>query len=264
LFFREVFRLHGLSKYIVSDRDNRFLSAFWQELFRLAGTELTPSTSYHPQTDGQTEIVNKWLEGYLRNYVSGQQKAWVKWLHLGEHCYNTTYHMSIGMTPFRALYGYDAPSFVDLAFGDSRAPKAKDWIQESQDILKTLKDNLQMAQNQQKIYADRHRVECTFEVGDLVFLRLQPYRQSSLKKSGAKKLKPCFYGPYRVIQRVGEVAYELELSEGSKIHNVFHVLCLKKALGQQVTSSTELPPLDEEGQLVLVPEEVLEVQREIV
>jgi hypothetical protein len=212
LFFREIFRLHGLPKNIVSDRDNRFLSAFWQELFRLAGTELTPSTSYHPQTDGQTEIVNKWLEGYLRNYVTGQQKAWVKWLHLGEHCYNTTYHMSIGMSPFRELYGYDAPSFVDLVFGDNRAPKAKDWIQESQDILKALKDNLQTAQNQQKIYADRHRVERTFEVGDLVFLRLQPYRQSSLKKSGAEKLKPRFYGPYRVTRRVGEVAYELELS----------------------------------------------------
>jgi hypothetical protein len=73
LFFREVFRLHGLLRNIVSDRDNRFLSAFWQELFRLSGMELTPSTSYHPQTDGQTEIVNKWVEGYLRNYVSGQQ-----------------------------------------------------------------------------------------------------------------------------------------------------------------------------------------------
>jgi hypothetical protein len=86
---------------------------------------------------GRPKIVNKWLEGYLRNYVSGQQKAWIKWLHLGEHCYNTTYHMSIGMTPFRALYGYDAPTFVDQIFGDNRAPKAKDWIQESQDILRT-------------------------------------------------------------------------------------------------------------------------------
>jgi hypothetical protein len=98
-----------------------------------------------------------------------------------------------------------------------------------------------------------------FKVGDLVFFRLCPYRHFSLKKSGAKNTKPHFYGPYRVLQRVGEVAYELQILEGREIHNVFHVLCLKKALGQQVTSSTELPPLDDEGQLVLDPEEVLEV-----
>jgi len=168
--------------------------------------------------------------------------------------------MSIGMAPFRALYGYDAPSFADLAFGDSRAPLAKDWIEESQDILRVLKNNLQVAQNRQKVYADRHRVERSFEVDDLVFLRLQPYRQSSLKGSGAEKLKPRFYGPYRVSRRVGEVAYELVLPEGSKIHNVFHVSCLKKALGQHVTASAELPPLDEEGQLILNPEEILDVR----
>ena len=111
--------------------------------------------------------------------------------------------MSIGMIPFWELYGYDVPSFVDLEFGDSKAPKAKDWIHESQDILKTVKENLQMEENKKNIYANMHRVENTFEVGDLVFLRLQPYIKSSLKKSGAKKLKPHFYGPYRVIQIVG-------------------------------------------------------------
>jgi hypothetical protein len=108
---------------------------------------------------------------------------------------------------------------------------------------------------------DKHKIERGFEVGDLVFLRLQPYRQSSLKKSGAEKLKPRFYGPYRIMRRVGKVAYELELPEGSKIHNVFHVSCLKKAVGQFISTSEELPPLDEEGQLELVPKEVLE-QRE--
>jgi hypothetical protein len=92
----------------------------------------------------------------------------------------------------------------------------------------------------------------------LVFLRLQPYRQSSLKKSGAEKLKPRFYGPYRIMRRVGEVAYELELPKERKIHNVFHVSCLKKELGQFTNTSEELPPLDEKGQLELVPEEVLE------
>ena len=106
------------------------------------GIELTPSTNYDPQTDGQTEIVNKWVEGYLRNYVGGQQRTWVKWLHLGEHCYNTTFHMSIGMTPFRALYECDAPTLVDLVFRESRAPKAKDWIIKSREILKLLKENL--------------------------------------------------------------------------------------------------------------------------
>ena len=133
---------------------------------------MTPSTSYHPQTDGQTKIVNKWVEGYLRNYVSEQQRARVRWLHLGEHCYNTTFHMSIGMTPFQALYVYDAPTLVDLIFEERRAPKSKDWIIESQEILKLLKENPQTAQKRQKISADRHRIECNFEVGDLVFLTL--------------------------------------------------------------------------------------------
>jgi hypothetical protein len=192
--------------------------------------------------------------------VAGQQKAWVKWLHLGEYCYNTTHHRSIGMTPFRALYGYDSLTFMEIVLGDNRAPMAKDWIQESQEILKELKDHLQRAQNQQNIYADKNRVERSFEVGDLVYLRLQPYRQSSIKKNGVEKLKPHFYGPYRVSRRIGEVAYEVELPPGSKIHNVFHVSCLKKALGQQVTVTEELPPLDEEGQLILIPEDILEVR----
>ena len=80
--------------------------------------------------------------------------------------------MSIRMTHFKALYGYKALDYADLAFGDSRAPKAKDWIQDSQDILKILKENLQTAQNQQKLYADKHRIERSFEVGDLVYLRI--------------------------------------------------------------------------------------------
>ena len=82
----------------------------------MVGTNFTPSTIYHPQTGGQIEKVNQWLEGYLRNYVSGKQKAWIKWLHLGDLCYNTTFHMSIGMSPFKALYGYYASTFIDHIF----------------------------------------------------------------------------------------------------------------------------------------------------
>jgi hypothetical protein len=189
-----------------------------------------------------------------------QQKAWVRWLHLGEYCYNTTYHMSIGMTPFRALYSYDPLSFVELSSVDSRAPVVQDWVQQSQDILRELKDHLQRAQNQQKVQADKHRVERTFEVGDLVYLRLQPYRHDSIKRSGAEKFQPQFFGPYRISIKVGVMAYEVDLPQGSRIHNVFHMSCLKRAIGQHITPLEVLPPLDEEGQLVLVLEEILEVR----
>jgi hypothetical protein len=103
-------------------------------------------------------------------------------------------------------------------------------------------------------------VEYTFEVGDLVYLRLQPYRQTSIKRNGAKKIQYFFFGSYRMKRKVGNVAYELDLPLGSKIHNVFYVSCLKRAIGKYITLIEELPPLDEEGQLILIPEEVLEVR----
>ena len=95
----------------------------------MVGSNLTPRKRYHPQTDGQIERVNQLLEGNLRNYFSGKQKAWIKWLHLGEFCYNTTFHMSVGMSPFKSLYGYDAYTFIDRILCDSRAPKDKDYIE---------------------------------------------------------------------------------------------------------------------------------------
>ncbi|XP_059068770.1 uncharacterized protein LOC131859216 [Cryptomeria japonica] len=162
------------------------------------------------------------------------------------------------MSPLMAQYGYEAPSFVDLMFGDSKAPQARDVVQQCQDILKALKNNLQIAQNQQRMYADQQRVERSFEVGDMVYLRLQSFRQSTLKKVGVEKLKPRFYGPFRVIMRVDVVAYKLEVSASSKVHNVFHVSRLKKVLGHNVVVSSDLPPLDEEGQLVFILKEIID------
>ena len=91
-------------------------------------------------------------------------------------------------------------------------------------------------------------------------MNLQPYKQYSLKQKGVEKLKPRFYGPYKVIRKVGEVDYELELLEERKIHNLFHVCVLKKKLGQHIAPSTELPPLDDEGLLVLILEKILQVR----
>ena len=95
--------------------------------------------------------------------------------------------MSIQMSPFMALYGYEEPSFMDLLLSNSRVPSVGDLLQESQDIVKALKDNITKAQNHQKQYGDQKRTEQTFEVGDMVYLMLQPYRQSTLKKSRVGK-----------------------------------------------------------------------------
>jgi hypothetical protein len=111
-FMETVQKLHGNPKIIVSDRDPIFTGHFWTELFSCLGTQLAHSSSYHPQSDGQTEIVNKCLEGYLRCFVSDKQAQWFKWLPLAEWWYNTSFHTATKMTPFMALYGYHPPSIT--------------------------------------------------------------------------------------------------------------------------------------------------------
>jgi hypothetical protein len=120
IFMDQVFKLHGMPKSIVSDRDPTFTSNFWQELFKLQGTQLHLSSAYHPQTDGQTEVVNKCLETYLRCFASEKQHQWAQWLPLAEWWYNTTYHTSTRMTPFEAVYGQKPPSVLSYLPGTSK------------------------------------------------------------------------------------------------------------------------------------------------
>lgn len=100
-----VFKLHGLPRTMVCDRDPIFVSKYWKELFRLQGTSFNFSSSYHPQTDGPTEVTNHSLEMYLRCLASDNQKEWNRWLPWAEYCYNTSLHSSIKTTPFQAVYG---------------------------------------------------------------------------------------------------------------------------------------------------------------
>ena len=108
-----------------------------------------------------------------------------------------------------------------------------------------------------KNQADKHRVERSFSDGDWVYVKLQPYRQRSLKPTALGKLSPKFYGPFQVLHKVGEVAYKLDLPASSLIHPVFHVSCLKAKLGQQVTPIFKLPSVSPEGILTLEPEAIL-------
>lgn len=120
-------------------------------------------------------------------------------------------------------------------------------------MLAHLRENIHQAQNYMKQQAYQHRLERKFQEGDEVFLRLQPYKQTSLKDKGFQKLSPKFYEPYQVLQCIGEVAYKLALPPSAKIHPVFHVSCLKKVIGNHCRIQTSLPELDEEGSIWLQP-----------
>jgi hypothetical protein len=117
---------------------------------------------------------------------------------------------------------------------------------------------LQKAQSRIKIYVDKLRIERSFEIGDWVYLCLQPYRKKSVALCRNLKLAPRFFGPYQIIQNIGSVAYKLDLPPDSKIHLVFHVSYLKKKLGQQVLTFLTLQPVDRHGELRPEPEVILE------
>jgi len=257
VFCKNIYKLHGFPKIIVSDRDAKFKGKFWKEFCKQIGTSLNMSSAYHPQTDGQTEIVNKCLETYLRCFVNDKQNKWLQWLHLAEWWYNSTYHTSAKMTPFQALYGYEPPKWKEFAISQTQVAAVKDQLEENQKVVQLLKDNLTVARNRMKQQADLHRSEREFEVGEWVFVRLQPYKQLSLKQQGKNKLAPKFYGPYQISRKISQVAYGLDLPNHSRIHNVFHVSCLKKVLGNQQKAQTVLPTLDEEGRIVLEPEAII-------
>lgn len=117
LFVNNIIKLHGMPTSIASDRDPIFTSVLWNELFKLQGTTLKFSTSYHPQTNGQTEIVNKCLETYLRCFVQDRLKQWVSWLPWAEYWYNATWHASTKITPYEAVYGLLPPQLLTYILG---------------------------------------------------------------------------------------------------------------------------------------------------
>lgn len=140
------------------------------------------SSAYHHQSDGQTEVVNRTIEMYLRCFVGDEPRKWVDYLPWAEYCYNTAYHSSLGMAPFRLVYGRDPPRSLSYEPGSTRLEEFDRSLQDRDALLADVHLRLQQAQLRMKQVYDQHHRELSFEPGQFVWLKLQPHRQRSLGK----------------------------------------------------------------------------------
>ncbi|GJS96971.1 putative reverse transcriptase domain-containing protein [Tanacetum coccineum] len=259
LYIKEVVARHGIPVSIICDRDPRFASHFWRSLQKALGTSLDMSTAYHPETDGQSERTIQTLEDMLRACVIDFGKGWINHLPLVEFSYNNSYHASIKAAPFEALYGRKCRSPVCWAEVGEAQLTGPDLIQETTEKIIQIKQRIQAARDRQKSYADLKRKPMEFQVGDRVMLKVSPWK--GVVRFGKRgKLNPRYVGPFKVLEKVGSVAYKLELpQELSRVHNTFHVSNLKKCYSDEpLAVPLEGLHIDDKLQFVEEPVEIME------
>ena len=233
IYVDEIVCRHGIPLNIISDRDGRFVSRFWESLQSALGTQLNLSTAYHPQTDGQSERTIQTLEDMLRSCVLDFGGNWDRHVPLIEFSYNNSYHTSIGMAPFEALYGRKCRSPICWNEIGETQITGPEMVQETTDKIAQVRQNLLAARSRQKSYADKRRRPLEFNVGDLVLLKVSPWK--GVVRFGKKgKLAPRFVGPFKILRRVKDVAYVLDLPpELANVHPTFHVSNLRKCLADE-------------------------------
>lgn len=238
-----VIRLHGLPTSIVSDRDPKLVSKFWQSVCKLLGMKTLMSTAFHPQTDGQTERMNRTLEQYLRHYVTYDQKNWEDLLPLAEFAYNSAKHSSTGLSPFETSQGSQPTLFPSLETSEpieGTTDSARSFVQSALAKVAQARDALEDAQRAQAAQANKSRVPSTFEVGDSVMLSTENLRPDTL---GRAKLTARFAGPFKVIRATGGDSFELDLPRDMGIHPVFHSSLLKSFVPNPAEFAKREPPV---------------------
>ncbi|GJZ96645.1 putative reverse transcriptase domain-containing protein [Tanacetum coccineum] len=219
------------------------------------------STAYHPETDGQSKMTIQTLKDMLRACVIDFGKGWVKHLPLAEFSYNNSYHASIKAAPYEALYGRKCRSPVCRAEVGEAQLTSQELIQEITEKIVLIKQRMQAAQDRQKSYTDRKQKPMEFEVGDRVMLKVSSWKGVYGFGFGKRgKLNLRYVGPFRVLAKVGKVAYKLELpQELSRVHHTFHVSNLKKCYADEpLVMPLEGIHVDDKLQFVEEPVEIME------
>jgi hypothetical protein len=238
LYLTHIFKLHGLPEDIISDCGPQFKSHFWKALWTILGTTPELSSSYHPETDGQTEHVNQTLEQFLRNYISGQHHEWVSLLPFAEFTYNNAEHVALGCSPFFANYQFNphADYCSPLSKDESSVPAVTARVKLFYSTLAAIRHNLRQAQEDAKKFADLHRRPVSFSVGDKVWLSSNNLRVSN------RKFASKFLGPFTITSVVNDAAFCLSLPEYLRIHPVVHVSRLKPYVSNTIPGRTQAPP----------------------
>lgn len=229
IFMREVVRLHGVPESILSDRDPRFTANFWRAFWFQLGTTLTMSTAYHPQTDGQTERANRTLEEMLRSRINFRQTDWDDHLAAAELAINNSIQSSTGFSPFYLNTGQEVRLPLDQAIAGLRPssnPEAAVRISRLKSDLDRARTHIEQAQKRQAKYADRHRREVKFVVGDQVLLSTAHLRMVG-SDTRTPKFSFKYLGPFKIKRIANANAYELDLPVQLRIHPVFNVNRLK-------------------------------------
>ncbi|KAL4032488.1 hypothetical protein IC575_005566 [Cucumis melo] len=234
LYMTEIVRLHGVPVSIISDRDARFTSKFWKRFQLALGTRLDLNTSFHPQTDGQTERLNQILEDMLRACVLEFSGSWDSHLHLIKFIYNNSYQATIGMAPFEALYGRCCRSPVCWGEIGEQRLLGLELVQTTNAAIQKIRARILTTQSRQKSYVDVRRKDIKFDVGEMVFLKVAPMK-GVLRFEEKGKLSPHFVESFEILERIDPVAYRLALPPSfSTVHDVFHIFMLRKYVADPV------------------------------
>ncbi|KAE8668158.1 hypothetical protein F3Y22_tig00112344pilonHSYRG00099 [Hibiscus syriacus] len=246
-FFKNVVKHWGLPRSIISDRDLLFTGHLYTELFKLLGTELNFSTSFHPQTDRQTERVNALLECYLRYFVSANQRDWANLLDVAQFSYNLQRSEATGRSPFELATGQQplTPHTLTMPLDEGKSPGATKMAKSWEGDAGITRACLEKARKKMKKWADEKKRHRVFSVGDLVIVKLLPQQFKALR-SVHKGLIQRYEGPFQVLAKVGKVSYRLDLPSTLKIHPVFHEIMENSRESLPTVGSSQSPPSIEE------------------